>query len=92
MSLNRGPVPVKLYKKETAEKIQLGPMTCYIFEDGGNCDNRVSSIVLEIPAGKSGPPMHWHRFHDELFLVTKGKQSKYMCFGLVLTGAPNQGT
>ncbi|KAK2074659.1 hypothetical protein P8C59_008848 [Phyllachora maydis] len=35
-------------------------------------DNRVSSIVLELPPGASGPSMHWHRFHDELFLVTKG--------------------
>ncbi|KAH8897108.1 RmlC-like cupin [Thozetella sp. PMI_491] len=69
---NRGPSQVKLFKKETAETIQLGPMTCYIFEDGSNTDNRVSCITLVLPAGKSGPPMHWHRFHDELFLVTKG--------------------
>ena len=72
---HKGPVPVKLYRKETAEKIKLGPMTCYVFEDGSNTDNRVSCVTLELPAGKSGPPMHWHRFHDELFLVTKGQES-----------------
>ncbi len=68
----RGPVPVKLYKKETAEVLKLGPMTCYVFEDGSNTDNRVGCITLVLPPGASGPPMHWHRFHDECFLVTKG--------------------
>ncbi len=69
----RGPVPVKLYKKETAEVLKLGPMTCYVFEDGSNTDNRVGCITLVLPKGASGPPMHWHRFHDECFLVTKGQ-------------------
>ncbi|KAB5566461.1 RmlC-like cupin domain-containing protein [Coniochaeta sp. 2T2.1] len=69
---HRGPVPVKLYKKETAEVIQLGPMKCWVFEDGENTDNRVGCVTIALPPGASGPPMHWHRFHDECFLVTKG--------------------
>ena len=68
----RGPVSVKHYKKETAEVIKLGPLLCYIFEDGSNTDNRVGCVTIELPKGASGPPMHWHRFHDECFLVTKG--------------------
>ncbi|KAL1867266.1 hypothetical protein Daus18300_006385 [Diaporthe australafricana] len=72
MPSNRGPAPVKLYKKEDAEVLVLGPITCYIFEDGSHTDNRIGAVLLMIPPGTSGPPMHWHRFHDELFFVTKG--------------------
>ncbi|KXX83414.1 Auxin-binding protein ABP20 [Madurella mycetomatis] len=68
----RGPAPVKLYQKEAAETLRVGPMTIRVYEDGSLTENRVSAVLLEVPAGKSGPPMHWHRFHDELFLVTKG--------------------
>lgn len=68
----RGPVPAKLYKKEAAETLRVGPMTIRVYEDGSLTENRVSAVLLTVPAGKSGPPMHWHRFHDELFFVTKG--------------------
>lgn len=68
----RGPVPIKLYKREIAETLQVGPMTVRVYEDGSLTENRVSAITVELPAGGSGPPMHWHRFHDEVFLVTKG--------------------
>ncbi|TQN63969.1 hypothetical protein CSHISOI_11452 [Colletotrichum shisoi] len=67
----RGPVPVKLCKKEDSEVVRVGPMTVYIFEDGSNTDNRIGCMTLELPPAASGPPMHWHRFHDECFLVTK---------------------
>lgn len=70
---SRGPVPVKLTKREAAETLKVGPLTIRVYEDGSLTENRVSGVLIEIPAGKSGPPMHWHRFHDELFLVTKGK-------------------
>ncbi|OLN85282.1 hypothetical protein CCHL11_04355 [Colletotrichum chlorophyti] len=69
---HRGPVSVKLCRKEDAEAVKVGPMTIYIFEDGSNTDNRIGCMTMEIPPGQSGPPMHWHRFHDECFLVTKG--------------------
>ncbi|KAF9876208.1 hypothetical protein CkaCkLH20_06151 [Colletotrichum karsti] len=68
----RGPVPVKLCTKENTEKLVLGPMTIYIFEDGTNTDNRIGCMTLELPPGQSGPPMHWHRFHDECFYISKG--------------------
>ncbi len=67
-----GPVNVKLHKKDAAEVLRVGPMTIRVYEDGSLTENRVSGVLLEVPAGKSGPPMHWHRFHDELFFVTKG--------------------
>ncbi|KAK4219981.1 auxin-binding protein ABP20 [Rhypophila decipiens] len=69
---SHGPVPVKLTKKEAAETLKVGPLTIRVYEDGTLTQDRVSGVLIEIPAGKSGPPMHWHRFHDELFLVTKG--------------------
>jgi hypothetical protein len=72
MPPNRGPAPVKLFRKDDAEVLTLGPITCYVFEDGSNTDNRVGAVLLMIPPGAKGPPMHWHRFHDELFFVTKG--------------------
>ncbi|AEO64068.1 uncharacterized protein THITE_2109814 [Thermothielavioides terrestris NRRL 8126] len=68
----RRPVPVKLYKKDAAETLRIGPLTIRVYEDGSLTENRVSGVLLEVPAGQSGPPMHWHRFHDELFFVTKG--------------------
>jgi len=72
MPANRGPVPVKLYKRDASETLSVGAMTIHIFEDGSLTENRVSAVLLCVPAGRSGPPMHWHRFHDELFFVTKG--------------------
>ncbi|KAK4147492.1 uncharacterized protein C8A04DRAFT_24745 [Dichotomopilus funicola] len=67
----RGPISTKLYKKDVAETLRVGPLTIRVYEDGSLTENRVSAVLLELPAGTSGPPMHWHRFHDELFLVTK---------------------
>lgn len=80
----RGPVPVRHYKKETAEVIKLGPLLCYVFEDGSNTDNRVGAVTIELPKGTRGPPMHWHRFHDECFLVTKGwrRRDSVRAFGV----------
>ncbi|KAF3359753.1 Protein SVP26 [Verticillium dahliae VDG1] len=69
----RGPVTVTAYKKSTAEIVQIGPMTGYIYEDGSHTDTRVGCATLEIPPGVKGPPMHWHRFHDELFFIVKGQ-------------------
>ncbi|KAH6647556.1 RmlC-like cupin domain-containing protein [Truncatella angustata] len=69
----RGPVPVHHQTRENSEKVQVGPTTIYIFEDGTHTDNRIGCMLLELPAGASGPPMHWHRFHDECFFVTKGR-------------------
>lgn len=71
----RGPVNVKLYKKTEAETLRVGPLTIHVYEDGSLTENRVSSVTVELPPGQSGPPMHWHRFHDELFLVTKGESA-----------------
>ncbi|KAK8038009.1 hypothetical protein PG994_014776 [Apiospora phragmitis] len=68
----RGPVPVNHCTRANAERVVVGPTTIYIYEDGSRTDSRIGCLVLELPAGASGPPMHWHRFHDECFFVTKG--------------------
>lgn len=68
----RGPVPVNHCTRANSERVVVGPTTIYIYEDGSRTDSRIGCMVLELPAGASGPPMHWHRFHDECFFVTKG--------------------
>ncbi|KAM0816991.1 putative Cupin type-2 domain-containing protein [Seiridium cardinale] len=82
----RGPVSVLHQTRENSEKVQVGPTTIYIFEDGTNTDNRIGCMLLELPAGASGPPMHWHRFHDECFFVTKGKVAFVTPDGEVVVG------
>ncbi|KAK4201096.1 RmlC-like cupin domain-containing protein [Triangularia verruculosa] len=68
----RGPVPVNLCTSTQAETLKVGPLTIKVLEDGTNTQDRVSSVTILLPGGACGPPMHWHRFHDELFFVTKG--------------------
>jgi len=55
------------------EILEMGPLTIRILEDGRNTDNRLGSMLLTIKPGVKGPPIHWHRMHDETFFVTKGK-------------------
>lgn len=69
----RGTVPVKLHRKEDAEILQIGRMTCFLLEDGSHTDNRIAAVILMLPPGTEGPPMHWSRMHDECFFVVKGK-------------------
>lgn len=57
----RGPVPVLHQTRENSEKVQVGPTTIYIFEDGTHTDNRVGCMLLELPAGASGPPSEFSR-------------------------------
>jgi mannose-6-phosphate isomerase-like protein (cupin superfamily) len=63
---------VKLVANSTSEIIRIGPIKMYVLEDGSNTDNRLGAVTTIIPARTSGPPQHWHRMHDETFLVTKG--------------------
>ena len=67
------PAKVTLVQQETAEIIRMGPVTIRIIEDGSNTDNRIGAISLAIPPRTRGPPQHWHRMHDETFLITKGR-------------------
>lgn len=59
-------------KEHTGETLKIGPLTVYILEDGHNTDNRLGAVSLVIPAHTTGPPQHWHRMHDETFLITRG--------------------
>lgn len=68
----RGTVPVRLHRKEDAEILQIGRMTCFLLEDGSHTDNRIAAVILMLPPGVEGPPMHWSRMHDECFFVVKG--------------------
>lgn len=72
----RGPTSVKLQRKEDAEILQLGPVTCFLLEDGARTENRIAAVVMLVPAGAKGPPMHWARMHDECFFVTKGSSAR----------------
>ncbi|PSS03435.1 RmlC-like cupin domain-containing protein [Coniella lustricola] len=62
----------KLHRKEDAEVIQLGSVTCFLLEDGSTTANRIAAVILLLPPRAEGPPMHWSRMHDECFFVTKG--------------------
>lgn len=76
----RGPVPVKLHRKEDAEILQLGTVTCFLLEDGTRTENRVAAVIMMIPPGAKGPPMHWARMHDELFFVTQGSLPMWLLY------------
>jgi len=66
-------VDITLVEAEKSEVIKMGPITIRILEDGSNTDNRIGAISLTIPGKTPGPILHWHRMHDETFLVTKGR-------------------
>lgn len=72
----RGSTAVKLHRREDAEILQIGAVTCFLLEDGSRTENRISAVILMIPPGAKGPPMHWARMHDECFFVTKGSYRK----------------
>jgi mannose-6-phosphate isomerase-like protein (cupin superfamily) len=63
---------VTLVANGTGETLRVGPIIMHVLEDGSNTNNRLGAISLTIPPHTSGPPQHWHRMHDETFLVTKG--------------------
>lgn len=55
------------------EHFNVGPLQIRVLEDGRNTDNRLGAVTIIIPARTSGPPQHWHRMHDETFLITRGR-------------------
>lgn len=63
---------VTLVKSQEAETLKMGPITIRVIEDGSNTDNRIGAITLLVAPKTPGPAQHWHRMHDETFLVTKG--------------------
>ena len=68
-----GSVPVTIVGQEKREILRMGPITIEVLEDGRNTDNRLGAVVLTIAPGTKGPPQHWHRMHDETFLILKGR-------------------
>lgn len=68
----RGAVSVKFHRKEHAEVLQLGSITCFLLEDGSHTGNRIVAVILRFPPSAEGPSMHWSRMHDECFFVKKG--------------------
>lgn len=68
-----GSVPVTLASPSSAEVFYIGPLKCIVLEDGSHTDNRIGAVTLVVPPHTPGPPQHWHRMHDETFLVTRGR-------------------
>ncbi|KAF4624038.1 hypothetical protein G7Y89_g14137 [Cudoniella acicularis] len=66
-------VDITLVKADEGEVLHMGPVTIRVIEDGSNTDNRIGAIILTIEPRTPGPAIHWHRMHDETFLVTKGR-------------------
>jgi quercetin dioxygenase-like cupin family protein len=63
---------VSLVGPSGGEKIQLGPITMRIIEDGSTTNHRLGIGEITIPAGADGPPQHRHAEHDEGFYVVSG--------------------
>src|SRR5215475_9523668 len=63
---------VSLVGPAAGEKIQLGPITMRIVEDGSTTGHRLGIGEITIPPGTEGPPQHRHAAHDEGFYVVSG--------------------
>lgn len=72
-SVEPGSVPVTLIPDSTGETLHMGPITIRVLEDGSNTNNRIGAVSLTIAPHTTGPVQHWHRMHDETFLITKGR-------------------
>jgi len=57
---------------EDGERIQLGPITMRILEDGSTTAHRLGLGEITVPPGVAGPPQHRHDRHDEGFYVVSG--------------------
>jgi quercetin dioxygenase-like cupin family protein len=57
---------------DTGERIDNGPMSMRILEDGGNTGHRLGVAEVRLAAGAQGPPQHIHREHEETFYVVSG--------------------
>lgn len=68
-----GTTNITLVKTTEGEILEMGPVKIRIIEDGSNTDNRIGAVMLTIAPNTPGPALHWHRMHDETFLITKGK-------------------
>ena len=67
-----GDASVSLVGPSGGEKIQLGPITMRIIEDGSTTNHRLGIGEITIPPGTDGPPQHRHAEHDEGFYVVSG--------------------
>jgi mannose-6-phosphate isomerase-like protein (cupin superfamily) len=63
---------VSLVRPEDGERIQLGPITMRIIEDGSTTGHRLGIGEITVPPGTDGPPQHRHAKHDEGFYVVSG--------------------
>lgn len=68
-----GSVPVTLASPSSSEAFYIGALKCIVLEDGSHTDNRIGAVTMIVPARTAGPTQHWHRMHDETFLVTRGR-------------------
>ncbi|TVY33443.1 hypothetical protein LOCC1_G008445 [Lachnellula occidentalis] len=68
------PSPTITHTPSTSgETLHLGPVTIRIIEDGSHTNNRIGAVMLSIAPHTPGPALHWHRMHDETFLITRGR-------------------
>ena len=62
----------KLVAADSGESFRIGPIKVRVLEDGSLTDNRLGAVEITVPPGVGGPPRHFHRMHDETFLVVSG--------------------
>ena len=64
--------PVSVTGPDEGERIELGPATIRILEDGANTAHRLGMAEIHLAPGTAGPPQHRHARHDEGFYVVSG--------------------
>ena len=55
------------------ERIDMGPVSMRIVEDGSHTGHRIGLIEETLLPGQAGPQEHVHHEHDEVFIVIAGK-------------------
>jgi len=50
-----------------------GPIRVRVLEDGSHTEHRLGLVECVVPPGPASPPQHFHKNHDEVFIITSGK-------------------
>jgi quercetin dioxygenase-like cupin family protein len=59
--------------REEGEILHAGPIKIRVLEDGSRTDDRIGAVEITVPPKTAQTPQHFHRMHDETFLVISGK-------------------
>ena len=63
---------IKIITPQTADTFKIGPIDVAVFESGSTTDNRIGTVMITVAPRTVQTPLHYHRMHDETFLVISG--------------------